>query len=303
MSNFDVSKIIGYADGTDRFNRLVEITPVNLDYAMDNLPHIIETMWPQAKGVSLKGFYDSSVDFIKKFPPDTERIQFVRCKNLHIPELSHFIRLKALGLGDELRKNEVDVSELRHLESIAGYWGKGIIGMNRLHDVISLSLFSCKADSLLTMNLPDSLQCLELVRSLRLANLQGSVCFVNLGTLKLVQTSRFFSLNGIDQFEKIEEIFLENVKDIDGFSCLRGCKNLKSLHFLGCEEMPSLDWISGLGTLESVSIFRTKVMDGDMSPLLTLPRLSLVDFDNKRNYSHTAAEIRKILGIPDYDCW
>ena len=45
----------------------------------------------------------------------------------------------------------------------------------------------------------------------------------------------------------------------------------------------------------------TKVLDGDLSPLLSLPKLESIGTMDKRHYSHTTAEIMAALAAKPKD--
>jgi len=122
-----------------------------------------------------------------------------------------------------------------------------------------------------------------------------------------------------------EVVHLDNLRNIDylglyylrNLESLQGIENLHRLNYLdiaGCRRLKRLDEIAGLpalefcnlsdnGTFESLKPLRgmkslkqllfygtTKILDGDMTVLNTLPNLNRVSFANRRHYSHRASD-------------
>jgi internalin A len=70
----------------------------------------------------------------------------------------------------------------------------------------------------------------------------------------------------------------------------------KSLQLASIGKIADLSFLSKLKNLQEICIFgTTDIVDGDLSVLLTLPKLRTVNLDNRRHYSHKRDEIRAIL--------
>ncbi len=94
----------------------------------------------------------------------------------------------------------------------------------------------------------------------------------------------------------LREIAFRNTKIADlGF--VRDLPELASLELDNCGEVESLEPLRGSPALESVAISgSTVVRDGDLSPLLDVPRLRAIGVARGApNYSHTPAEIRRLV--------
>jgi hypothetical protein len=81
---------------------------------------------------------------------------------------------------------------------------------------------------------------------------------------------------------------------LEGLAC---CGKLTSLYVLNCGVVSSLVWVGKLESLEHLSIFRTRLLDSDLSHLLNLKKLSWVDFEFRPRASMTAQELRLRLNI------
>jgi hypothetical protein len=59
--------------------------------------------------------------------------------------------------------------------------------------------------------------------------------------------------------------------------------------------MPNLRWTQGLNELDNFSFVETNVEDGNLSPLLELPKLRYVGTMDKKHYSHKFAALNALL--------
>ena len=72
--------------------------------------------------------------------------------------------------------------------------------------------------------------------------------------------------------------------------------NTKGLWLASVGKIANLSFLSKLENLEEIFIFgTTDIVDGNLSILLTLPKLRTVNLDNRRHYSHKRDEIRAVL--------
>lgn len=60
--------------------------------------------------------------------------------------------------------------------------------------------------------------------------------------------------------------------------------------------MPDLKWTKGMDQLDFFSFVGTNVEDGELSPLLELPRLRYVGSMDKKHYNFKLAAIKEQLG-------
>jgi len=59
--------------------------------------------------------------------------------------------------------------------------------------------------------------------------------------------------------------------------------------------MPDLQWTRGMNRLDQFSFVETNVEDGDLSPLLDLPRLRYVGTMDKKHYNYKFAKLNELL--------
>jgi hypothetical protein len=123
------------------------------------------------------------------------------------------------------------------------------------------------------------------------------------------------ALTGLERYERLKELVLYRVPQLENVESLRAMGRLKSLDLDGCNgpfelgralrekmplvelkyckstPLPSVDFVTRLQRLRDFIFLNTDVTDGDMSALLSHPTLSYVAFTNKRHFSHSMSEV------------
>jgi hypothetical protein len=93
----------------------------------------------------------------------------------------------------------------------------------------------------------------------------------------------------------LRHLHLNHCKKFRDLASLLELKDLEVLCLNTCGDIPDLKFLAGFGRLRDFRFVDTKVVDGDLSPLLTHPRLESVGTLDKKHYSHKAAEIEAAL--------
>lgn len=104
---------------------------------------------------------------------------------------------------------------------------------------------------------------------------------------------RLRAVEGLSEINSNCQIWLGNahVFELDKLP-----NNARSLDLNSMGEIPCLNFLTKLENLEHISIFgTTDILDGDLSVLLSLPKLRSVNMRNRTHYSHKQDEIRAIL--------
>jgi hypothetical protein len=124
---------------------------------------------------------------------------------------------------------------------------------------------------------------LEEIRSL--GHLQG-LRFLGLYNLK-----NLTSLQGVEKLSNLEALEVSGCKRIRGIDEVSALSGLRRLQLSDAGPVKSLGPLRSLVHLEEVLFYEsTNVVDGDLTPLMALPRLSKVSFQNRRHYSHRREE-------------
>jgi protein phosphatase 1 regulatory subunit 7 len=86
----------------------------------------------------------------------------------------------------------------------------------------------------------------------------------------------------------VETLHIETCSSIQDFAALAKCKSLRRLRYINCGVIGSLAPLRDFKALEEFRFVKTNVLDGDMTPLMSLKSIG---FENKRHYSHTPEQI------------
>lgn len=130
-----------------------------------------------------------------------------------------------------------------------------------------LHLLSSNARNIGVM--PPGLRRLELHRCLKLETAQGLA--------ESCPGLRHFRLDLSKKFRDLPELLK--------------LRELEVLCLNGCGDLPNLRFLAAFPNLRDFRFVDTNVIDGDLSPLLSLPKLESIGTMDKRHYSHTTAEI------------
>ncbi|MER2491538.1 leucine-rich repeat domain-containing protein [Catenovulum sediminis] len=128
-----------------------------------------------------------------------------------------------------------------------------------------------------------------------------------------IYNSDIKSLEWIGKLSNLEELDLSNCRRLERFDELAELPKLKKLIINGCAKLNNIDFVSKLSELEWLNIsdnrsikslsplknlFNLKIFfftgstiieDGNLSALETLPKLSVLNFNGKKQYSHKLA--------------
>ncbi len=103
-------------------------------------------------------------------------------------------------------------------------------------------------------------------------------------------------LDPIAAHGRIEVLEIDGAKALENVEPLAALRGLRILMLCNVGRIPSLCPLAGLPQLEHVFFWEdTDIVDGDVSVLLTLPRLRQVAFRNRRHYNRRSEEIQTEL--------
>lgn len=129
-----------------------------------------------------------------------------------------------------------------------------------------------------------------------LPDVQGFATLHALEGLVLGNLGKLTSLDGFEGLESLRRLRIAGCRSITKIDQIKFLSNLEWLNLTHDGEIESLKPITNLPNLNDVIIAEsTNILDGDLSPLLTLPKLKRCGFRQRRHYSHSNAEIDSAL--------
>lgn len=177
---------------------------------------------------------------------------------------SEFPYLKVCSL--EWRPKATSLFDCESLKElfINRYSGKDTSSFAKLINLESLSILNAPIENLF------GLRSLRKLRYLRLANLK-----------------RIQSLGGIEDLTNLEELEVHTCRSIASITEIQNLIKLRKLYLNNDGDIESLRPLDKLEHLEAVIFYEsTNIVDGDLTPLLSLKNLAQVSFKNRKHYSH-----------------
>lgn len=269
---------------------LLTVTAENLDKALKKYRQA-GSFSPYC-GLSISGVKD--LGFLEEFP-NTLYLVIRSDKAIKLGALEAVCNLR--GLHFELPGAGIDFSWFPELEVYTGGWHKGHVNFDRCRLLRQLRLWKFNPDSndLSTLANIRRLEDLEIVQS-TITSLDGVETLEDLRILDFAYTPKLRSLAALKKCEDgLRTLSFERSKNLQSYRPLASLTRLKDLRLSSCMDMPNLKWTRGMDALEFFSFVETNVVDGDLSPLLKLPRLLYVGTVDKRHYNYKMHEFNELL--------
>lgn len=262
---------------------------------------------PQNQSQALKAFADNKsgfsglhvtgiadLSFLSDFP-DLRYLEVVDQNRVNTRYLDGLGNLRGLRL--ETPGTGIDFSCFPELEVYVGDWHLDNSNVHHCRELRQLRIWQFK---------PKSLDLSDLANTMRLEWLAlTQTGITSLAGLETLEDLRYFEiayaskLESLDVFTtgrmELREMEIQNAKKITSYGPLAALRRLRRLKLSACAPMPNLDWTKGLDQLDFFSFVETNLEDGDLSPLLVLPRLRYVGTMDKKHYSHKCDALNQLL--------
>ncbi|BAU53128.1 hypothetical protein [Mucilaginibacter gotjawali] len=245
-------------------------------------------------GVAITTSHDyrlQNVDFLYKYP-EIKHLSLSDGIN-DITAVQALRNLESLMLSGKNRK--VDFSCFSLLSEFIGDWSPHFSNMDKCTYLKRLSLYNYT---------PKTKDCLNI----------SDVPWVK--RLEITQ-SPIHTLNGLEEFDQLEEFELNYCSKLETLCCIEKSKEtLVSLLFDHCKSiknpeyvtqfhnlntlaynnglLQSIKFIKKMAALKSFRFVGTDVIDGDMTPCIGL---DYAGFSNKKHFSHTMEQIKVLQNI------
>ncbi|WP_149498974.1 hypothetical protein [Roseiconus lacunae] len=246
------------------------------------------------------GYAEKNLAFLKDYP-NIAAVAISCAKGIDLAGLQYLSGLEYLTL--ETYKKPPDLGTFAKLRELSAEWSPALSVDERNKNLGKLTLFKYKCPA-------SDFSCLPVIPSVK--HLE-------------INHSSIISLTGIEQHQHVQAMFFHRFFDLKNIAAISGlsggslkrvkfeqCKKIEDLGQLGkltnvakitldrCADVENLEFLSGCSALEEFVIMDTKIVSGDLSPLLDLPKLRYFGTFDKRHHSHTEAEINALLSSKDY---
>jgi len=242
----------------------------------------------------IHGYTLNDLEILRKIPG---------IKGVHIQDpiadmsaLHDLSNLEYLMINKALKK--IDVSSFPKLRELrVGEWTPDVVGIGQSGQlkVLYIRNFAPKGSGFDLLAEGSDVQELEVVQCPFVA-LKGLSGFKKLESLalryfpKLVDISELQGLN-----ERLRKLILDHCKRVASYSVVGNLVELRNLSVISCGNMESIGFCKHLKKLETIGFMDVVIEDGDLSSLVDLNQLRFVGVTNKKHYSHTESELKKLV--------
>ena len=146
-----------------------------------------------------------------------------------------------------------------------------------------------------------SLQSICLKVASRLESFSGVSGMPTLTTLRVAAAPRLCDLDELDEANAtLREFDLEACTSVDDLAAIEPLRELRFLGLSDCGPISSFNPLESLRRLERLYAWgSTRVLDGDLSPLMHLTNLMEIRMRDRRDYRPPLAEVKAQLGLLD----
>ncbi|MBI3946073.1 MAG: leucine-rich repeat domain-containing protein [Armatimonadetes bacterium] len=269
---------------------LLPVTPANKEEALAEFRRAGEL--GKYSGLRVSGIADLS--FLKGFPR-LLYLEVVNQERVDTRQLDGLTNLRGLRL--ESPGAGIDFARFPLLEVFVGDWRPDNRNIHRSRELRQIRAWHFRPRSLDLADLAGAtrLEWLELTQT-NIASLSGVETLADLRYLHVSYAPQLQALDALAAGHSgIRELGLGNARRVPSYLPIASLGHLRRLQLSSCAPMPDLKWTRGMDSLDFFSFVQTDVQDGDLSPLLSLPRLAYVGTMDKRHYNYKCDRLNELL--------
>ncbi|WP_315098300.1 hypothetical protein [uncultured Cellulomonas sp.] len=198
--------------------------------------------------------------------------------------------------GNVVGAGGIDIRRLRDVRHLALEWeAVSRTGLPPGPALESLTLLGYDAKEL--PDLGGRLRSLALYGAKNLVDLEGLRAMDNLRELEINDARRLTDIDALAALRDLVRFEADGCTGIHELEVLRDARNLRRLRLADCGGIASLAPIRGHNQLQALLAWgTTNIEDGDLTPLLSLPRLSELALKSRRHYSPSVSSIERARG-------
>lgn len=267
---------------------LVRVTPQNQAQALQAFADNPNSY----SGLHVAGVSD--LGFLADFP-NLRYLEVVDQKRVNTRPLDGLGNLRGLRL--ETPGAGVDFSCFPELEVFVGDWHVDNSNVHRCQELRQLRAwqFNPKSRDLADLAHATRLEWLALTQT-GITSLAGLETLEDLRYFELAYAAKLESLDAFSRASlELRELDISKAKKLASYQPIAAIPRLRRLRLSGCAPMANLQWSLGLNYLDSFSFVETLVEDGDLGPLLQLPKLRYVGTMDKKHHNYKCDALNQML--------
>jgi Leucine-rich repeat (LRR) protein len=268
------------------------------------------TYFVQPDGTS----YGPCVDFIRSHPGESltlrleralplrplldldgiSEIRKITCwrKDTDVRLLESLHQLESVNLAEP---QAFDFSGLRHLRTAGGVWSSQWRGLANCSELETFHVSAYKRPDLTDLATHQRLRRVTLITT-SVASLKGIHQLPELEYIEVYRGSALANVSSLNGAASLKELRIEGCRKISDYDAITNLPALEQLTLDKCGPVLSLAFIAHLPELRLISLEGTELVDKDLTPCLTHPKLRWV-YVTGRGYSPDAAEVKQALSL------
>lgn len=158
-----------------------------------------------------------------------------------------------------------------------------------LGSVSGLLVYKYPYEDITPLSRLTKLDSLSFLNTYRLKSVRGVAALQNMEYLGFFLCPKLTDITEVAELKQMKELAFDTCKNARPFDIVGSLKRLRSLDFSNCGAIGSIAALRDTPDLEEFLFSEsTNVLDGDLSPMASLPKLRCHAFRDRKHYSHTS---------------
>jgi hypothetical protein len=190
----------------------------------------------------------------------------------------------------------VDLNRLPFLTDLAADWAQVRTTFSGGRRLQRLFLGRYSENDLVPLTTAQGLAALVLKDRPRVSSLRGFAQLPQMTELGVFLATNLADVTELRGAGRLKELQLEACRRISTMEDLADCGSLEMLNLSECGDFPDVEPLRELNELQILYLYgTTKILNGDLTPIMQLPKLRELRMQNRRNYAPSVAEIQQRL--------
>jgi|GEM_PF-1812845 len=180
------------------------------------------------------------------------------------------------------------------LQQVGGVWTNGWCGLEKCQELSRFRVSKFKGKFADIPNLAN-LERIDLIQT-TILSLSGLEQAAKLKVLEISHAGKLHSIQAIASVAAtLERLVFDKCKNIEDVGVLRELGNVTELSLVDCGHISSVDFLEGMSRLHLFVALGTKIVSGDLTPVLNNKTIRYVAVDNARDYRPKATAVEEAI--------